>query len=100
MLHIIEQKIFCMKTSYDTNSFKILQATYRRKLHFNTFPSRSQNFKLVKNFEANATFRDRRATSFLLYEFPITIRGAIRNVYACHIQQHPQLNGEYLENVL
>ena len=28
---------FCVKTYHETNSFKIVQARYRRKFNFNTF---------------------------------------------------------------
>ena len=56
---MIEQKIFCMKTYYETKSFKIVQARYRRKFTFNTFPNGSQIFKLVIYFEAHSACEDR-----------------------------------------
>ena len=47
----MEQKIFCVKAYYETKSFQIVQARFRRKFSFNKFPNRSQIFKLVKKFE-------------------------------------------------
>ena len=39
----MEQKIFCVKTYYETKSFQIVQARFRRKFSFNKFPNRSQS---------------------------------------------------------
>ena len=69
----MEQKIFCVKTYYETKSFKIVQARYRRKFNFNTFPNRSQILKLIKNFEAHGTCEDRRAKGSSPSGPPITI---------------------------
>ena len=54
----MEQKIFCLKTYYETKSFQIVQARFRRKFSFNKFPNRSQIFKLVKKFETHGTCGD------------------------------------------
>ena len=48
----IMEQIFYVKTYYETKSFKIVQARYREKFNFNTFPNRTQIFGLIKNFEA------------------------------------------------
>ena len=69
----MEQKIFYVKTYYETKSFKIVQARYRRKFNFNTFPNRSQILKLIKNFEAHGTCEDRRAKGSSPSGPPITI---------------------------
>ena len=49
------QNIFCAKTYYETKSFMPVQAKYRKNFNFNTFPNKSQIFKLVENFEAHGT---------------------------------------------
>ena len=49
------KQIFCVKTYVKTKSFKIVQARFRQKFNLNTFPNKSQIFKLVKNFEAHGT---------------------------------------------
>ena len=69
----MEQKIFCVKTYYETKSFKIVQARFRRKFSFNQFPNRSQIFKLVKKFEAHGTCGDRRVAGSSPSGPPITI---------------------------
>ena len=69
----MEQKIFCVKTYYETKSFQIVQARFRRKFSFNKFPNRSQTFKLVKKFETHGTCGDRRVTGSSPSEPPITI---------------------------
>jgi hypothetical protein len=74
MAWLMGQKIFCVKTYYETKSFKIVQARYKRKFNFNTFLSRNQIFKLVKNFEAYGTCEDRRATGSSPCGHSITIR--------------------------
>jgi len=58
----MEQKIFCVKTYYETKSFQIVQARFRTKFSFNKFPKRSQIFKLFKMFETHGTCGDRRVT--------------------------------------
>ena len=58
----MEQKIFCVKTYYETKSFQIVQARFRTKFSFNKFPNSSQIFKLVKMFETHGTCGDRRVT--------------------------------------
>ena len=58
------EQIFCVKIYYKTKSFKILQARYRGKFDFNTFPNGNQIFKLVKNFETHGTYEDHRAKGF------------------------------------
>ena len=70
----MEQKIFCVKTYYETKSFQIVQARFRRKFSFNKFPNRSQIFKLVKKFETHGTYGDRRVTGSSPSGPPITIR--------------------------
>ena len=74
MLWTMEQKIFCVKTYYETNSFKIGPTRYRRKFKFNIFPIRSQNFQIVRNFETHNTCKDRRATVSSLSGSLITAR--------------------------
>ena len=69
----MEQKIFCVKTYYETKSFKIVQARFRRKFSFNQFPNRSQIFKLVKKFEAHGTCGDSRVAGLSPSGLPITI---------------------------
>ena len=69
----MEQKIFCVRTYYETKSFKIVQARFRRKFSFNQFPNRSQIFKLVKKFEAHGTCGDRRVAGSSPSGPPITI---------------------------
>ena len=69
----MEQKIFCVKTYYETKSFRIVQARFRRKFSFNQFPNRSQIFKLVKKFEAHGTCGDRRVAGSSPSGPPITI---------------------------
>jgi len=71
---LMEQKIFCLKTYYETKSFQIVQARFRRKFSFNKFPNRSQIFKLVKKFETHGTCEDRRVTGSSPSGPPITIR--------------------------
>jgi hypothetical protein len=71
---LMEQKIFCVKTYYEAKSFKIVQARYNRKFNFNTFPIKSQIFKLFKNFKAYGTCEDRRATGYSPCGSSITIR--------------------------
>jgi len=70
----MEQKIFCVKTYYETKSFQIVQARFRRKFSFNKFPNRSHIFKLVKKFETHGTCEDRRVTGSSPSGPPITIR--------------------------
>ena len=70
----MEQKIFCVKTYYETKSFQIVQARFRRKFSFNKFPNRSQIFKLGKKFETHGTCGDRRVTGSSPSGPPITIR--------------------------
>ena len=70
----MEQKIFCVKTYYETKSFQIVQARFRRKFSFNKFPNRSQIFKLVEKFETHGTCGDRMVTGSSLSGPPITIR--------------------------
>ena len=70
----MEQKILCVKTYYETKSFQIVQARFRRKFSFNKFPNRSQIFKLVKKFETHGTCVDRRVTGSSPSGPPITIR--------------------------
>ena len=70
----MEQKIFCVKTYYETTSFQIVQARFRRKFSFNKFPNRTQIFKLVKKFETHGTCGDRRVTGSSPSGPPITIR--------------------------
>ena len=70
----MEQEIFCVKTYYETKSFQIVQARFRRKFSFNKFPNRSQIFKLVKKFETHGTCGDRRVTGSSPSGPPITIR--------------------------
>ena len=69
----MEQKIFCVKTYYETKSFRIVQARFRRKFSFNQFPNRSQIFKLVKKFEAHGTCGDCRVAGSSPSGPPITI---------------------------
>ena len=57
------EQIFCMKTYSKTKSLMIVKEWYRRKFNFNTFPKKSQIFKLVKNFEVHDTSEDCRAMS-------------------------------------
>ena len=68
----MEQKVFCVKTYYETKSFKIVQTKYWRKFNPNTFPNTSQIFKSVKNFEPHGTCEDRRATCSSRSRPPIT----------------------------
>ena len=70
----MEQKVFCVKTYYETKSFRIVQARFRRKFSFNQFPNRSQIFKLVKKFKAHGTCGDRRVAGSSPSGPPITIR--------------------------
>ena len=69
----MEQKIFCV-TYYETKSFQIVLARFRRKFSFNKFPNRSQIFKLVKKFETHGTCGDRRVTGSSPSGPPITVR--------------------------
>ena len=71
---LMEQKIFCVETYYETKSFQIVQARFRRKFSFNKFPNRSQIFKLVKKFETHGTCGDRKVTGSSPSGPPITIR--------------------------
>ena len=50
----MEQKIFCEKTYYETERFKIVQPSYRRKFSYNTFLNRSQILKVVNIYRGNA----------------------------------------------
>ena len=62
----LQLNIICVKTYiYETKSFTIVHTRFRRKLNFNTFPNRSQIFKFIKNFNAQGTRKDCRATSSL-----------------------------------
>ena len=61
MLSTIEQKIFCVNTNCKT---KNVQLIYDRKFIFNTFPKRSQIFKLVECFESHSLAR------FIEHQFP------------------------------
>ena len=70
----MEQKIFCVKTYYETKSFQIVQARFRRKFSFNNIPNRSQIFKLVKKFETHGSCGDRRVTGSSPSGPPTTIR--------------------------
>ena len=54
--------------------FMVVQARYRKKFKFNTFPNRSQIFKLDKNFEVQSTCGDHRAMASSPSGPPITIR--------------------------
>ena len=63
MLWTMEQKIFCVKTYYETQFFKIALAGLKKKFNFNTSINKSQIFKLIKKFEVHATCGDCRATS-------------------------------------
>ena len=78
----MEQKIFCVKTYYETKSFQIVQARFRRKFSFNKFPNRSQIFKLVKTFETHGTCGDRRVTGSSPSGPPITIRELSTTLHA------------------
>ena len=66
------QKILCVKIYYETQSFKIVQARYRRKFSWNTFLNRSQIFKLFKNFEPPGSCDDRKAMDSSSFGPPIT----------------------------
>ena len=55
MSWMMEQKIFCEEIYDETKSLKIVQNRYRGKFNFNSFPNKSQIFKLIKNFEADGT---------------------------------------------
>ena len=94
--------MFCVKTYYETKTFKIVQARYRRKLNFNTFPNKSQIFKLVKNFEVHGTYEDHSAISSSPSGPPISQEEYARviNNFTRRIQQRLQLNGGHLEHVL
>ena len=46
------------------SSFKIVQARYRTKFNFKSFPNRSQIFKLVKNLEAHGSSKSCMATCY------------------------------------
>ena len=54
------QMTFYVKTYNETESFKILRARCRKKLNFNSFPNKSQSYKLVKNFEAHGICEDHK----------------------------------------
>ena len=89
---MMEQKIFCVNTYYETKPFKIVQPRYRRKFNYNTFPNRRQIFKLVKNFEAHSTCEDSRTTGSLTSGPPITIRTPRRNVHSLSINLYTKFN--------
>ena len=74
MSSLMEQKIFSVKTYYETKSFQIVEARFRRNFSFNKFPNRSQIFKLVKKFETHGTCGDRRVTGSSPSGPPIAIR--------------------------
>ena len=78
----MEQKFLCVKINYET--FKIVQARYRRKFHFNTFVNESQIFKTIKNFEVHGTSEDRMAMGSSSSGLPSNLAG--------RIQQYLQLN--------
>ena len=69
----MEQKIFSVKTNYESEFLKIVQARYWRKFNFNIFPNRSQMFELIKNFEDHNTFEIRLAMGSSPSMPPITI---------------------------
>ena len=73
MLRMTEQKMFCIKTCYETKSFKIDQARYKWKFSFSTFPNRIQIFKLVKNVETHDTCEDHKATGSSSSRLPVLI---------------------------
>ena len=74
----IERKFFCVKTYYETKSFIIVRTRYKRKFNFNTFPNRSQIFKLIKNVEAHGACEGYRATG----SSPITQKECAREQWA------------------
>ena len=47
ILLCMTEQIFCANTCYETWSFKIVQARYRKKFNFNTFSSWSRTLKLM-----------------------------------------------------
>ena len=91
----MEQKIFCVKTYYETKSSKIVQARYRRKLNFNIFLNRSLIFKLVKNFEAHGICEDHMATGSSPSGSLLTIQTPRRNVRTLSISLHTTFNGGF-----
>ena len=67
------QKTFWMKTDNKIKSFKTVQARYKKKFHFNTFPNTTQIFKLINNFEAHSICEDHRVTGSSISGPPITL---------------------------
>ena len=96
------RRSFFEKTYYEIKSFKIVQARYRRKFNFNTFPNRSQIYKLVKNFEAQGTCEDSWATCSSPSGTLITQDEYVRviNNFTRRIQQCFRLNDEHTEHEL
>ena len=92
------EQIFYVKTYYETKSFQSVQAKYKRKLHFVTFPNQNQIFKLVKNFEAHSTFEDYRATSTSPPGLPITI-WIPKNVTRIQGSVHPDFSDGGAKNL-
>ena len=42
----MEQKIFCVNSYYETKSFKIVQARYRKKVQFQHISKQESNFQI------------------------------------------------------
>ena len=55
----LEEKIFCVTTYIETKSYKTVQARFRRKFNFNTYPGKSQIFLWYRNFQIYGTVNKR-----------------------------------------
>ena len=110
----MEQKMFCLKTYYETKSSKIILARYSKKINFNTFPNRSLIFELVNNFEDQGTYEDRKTTcsspsplrrfqqppSRKVHALSITVHAAFNNAFNWTVSRSPlDIFGSYLHSV-
>ena len=50
-----KEKIFCVTLDLESKSYKTVQAKFRRKFRFNTFPAKSTIHQWVSKFKATGT---------------------------------------------
>ena len=93
ILWMIEEKIFCVKTYYE-RLFKIVQARYKRKFNFNTFPNRNQIFQIGQKLGSSWYLWQMWGNRFLIIwasNQQEECAHIIKN-FACRIQLYLQLN--------